>query len=116
MNPKTKVNPSNVVRHAPALDRTIETLERIEAFFENNTPVNSGALFDENTTMADAVRQSLFFARKSVRAVNAHEELLQAVKGLIRSISMNLNEEIPGAVKENIRLGVQAIARAEGKE
>ena len=105
-------------QHTPTpLDRPIETLERIEAFFKNNTPVSAGALLDEDTTMADAVRQSLFFARKSVRAVNAHEELLAALKQLARSVPMDAsNFNMGGAVKQGLRMAEEAIARAEGKE
>lgn len=98
-------------QHTPTpLDRTIEILERIEGFFKNNTPVNAGALLDDHTTMADAVRQALFYTRKSVRAVNAHEELVALLKA-IRDCGSFEN-----AAQTNLFDCIeQAIALAEGR-
>ena len=52
-----------------------------------------------------------------VHAVNSHDALLDALKGIVRSVSMNCQEHgpLPGAVKTNIRKAEEAIAQAEGK-
>lgn len=57
--------------------RIKETLELLSKYFKNNAAVQGFALFDENTTIQDAVSQSLFFHNKNLAL---QRELVEALK------------------------------------
>lgn len=53
-----------------------------------------------------------------IRAVNCHDELVEAVEGLLNMSALNRHETITtlglGALQSDIRRGVEALAKAKG--
>ncbi len=108
----TPVKPKAEHTPTPEIQRLKETLETISKFFAHNTPVNGWALLPstESETIADGIRQSLFFLPKIVLACNAHEELVGLLHESANLIAMLKPSGARYPLVERI---TQAIAHAE---
>lgn len=56
--------------------RILETLMLFSKFFKQGSAIQGFSLLDENTTIQDAVEQSLFFYRKEITAYPLMVEML----------------------------------------
>lgn len=82
------------------------------------TKLGDGAVYDANDkcvcVIVDPNKADIETAAFIVRAVNSHEELIEALKGILNSTDCNLDDQ-SDETSQAMKKAYDVIAKAEGK-